>query len=161
MIRAFLDTNVLVSAILFGSGPPRELFRRAAQGEFLPCLSEQVLQELELVLRRPRIKKSLAAAYAHDEIITLLHDLTEGSLVNFGDVEETDQVPTDAKDNHILSAALQMQVDYLVSGDRDVLDLRAHSGLQILDIRIVTPRELLDVWPPRHPWGDAVDSGPE
>jgi len=144
MIRAFLDTNVLVSAILFGSGPPREILRRAAWGEFLPCLSEQVLQELEDVFRRPRIKKRLASTYTHDELITLLHDLTEGSLVNFGDIEESDQVPTDAKDNHILSAAVQMQIDYLVSGDEDILALRDHPGLRVLGIRIVNPRDFLD-----------------
>ena len=146
MIRAFLDTNVLFSAILTGSGSPRQLLRLAAAGAFEPCISEQVLRELAEVFARPRARKLLGKAYSRKELITILSDLTEGMVVNFGDVEETERVPGDPKDNHVLSAAVQMQVDYLVSGDtKHLLPLRNDPGLRALGIRIVTPRELVDI----------------
>ena len=146
MIRAFLDTNVLFSAILFGSGPPRELLRQAAAGAYLPCVSEGVLSELEEVLNRPRARKLLKKAYSQQELILILHDLTEGMYVNFGTVQDSEQVPGDPKDDHILSAAVQMQVDYLVSGDtKHILPLRNEPGLRTLGIAVVTPREFLEV----------------
>jgi putative PIN family toxin of toxin-antitoxin system len=146
MIKAFLDTNVLFSAIIFGSGPPRELLRQAAAGAYLPCVSEGVLRELEEVLARSRARKLLREAYSRQELIRILHDLTEGMYVSFGSVQETEQVPRDPKDDHILSAAVQMQVDYLVSGDKKhILPLRDNPRLRTLGIQVVSPRELADL----------------
>ena len=48
----------------------------------------------------------------------------------------------DPKDDHLLAAALGGQADYLVTGDRDILDLRGHPGLKF--IQIVTVLEFLD-----------------
>lgn len=145
MIRVFLDTNVLFSALI-SDGAPRNLFRYAAIGAFLPCVSEGVLRELEEVIARPRARKLLGRAYTRQELLQILHDLTEGSLVHFGEVEETEIVPGDPKDNHVLSAAVQMQVEYLVSGDRKhILPLRDEPHLLALGLRVVSPRDLLDV----------------
>ncbi len=49
-----------------------------------------------------------------------------------------DAVPDDPKDNHILAAAVETSCEYLVSGDRHLLDLHEFQG-----IKIVTPREFL------------------
>lgn len=49
-IRAFLDTNILVSAFLF-RGNENQVLIRAVRGEFKPLCSEYVLGEFERVLR--------------------------------------------------------------------------------------------------------------
>lgn len=48
----------------------------------------------------------------------------------------------DPKDDIFLACALAGQCDYLVTGDRDLLDLQGHPGLG--QLRIVTPREFLE-----------------
>ena len=63
-IRAFLDTNVLVSAFLF-KGNENRLMTRGARGEFKPLCSEYILDEFERVLRDklgiPRDQSALAS----------------------------------------------------------------------------------------------------
>jgi hypothetical protein len=49
-----------------------------------------------------------------------------------------DAVPDDPKDNHVLAAAVETSCEYIVSGDRHLLDLHEFRG-----IKIVTPREFL------------------
>jgi putative PIN family toxin of toxin-antitoxin system len=145
MIRAFLDTNVLFSAIIF-DGVPRAILRRAASDAFLPCVSDNVLRELEEVIGRPRVRKLLRKAFSANELVQVLHTLTEGALVHFGAVNETEEVPGDPKDNHVLSAAVQMHVDYLVSSDKQhILPLRDDARLLSLGLRVVAPREFLDI----------------
>ena len=63
-------------------------------------------------------------------------------LRNFAEVApgllSLDAVSDDPKDNHILAAALETACEYIVSGDRHLLDLHEFQG-----IHIVTPREFL------------------
>jgi hypothetical protein len=49
-----------------------------------------------------------------------------------------DAVPDDPKDNHVLAAAVETSCEYIISGDRHLLDLHEFQGIQI-----VTPREFL------------------
>ena len=46
--------------------------------------------------------------------------------------------PDDPKDNHVVAAAVETHCEYIVSGDRHLLDLHKFQGIQI-----VTPREFL------------------
>jgi uncharacterized protein len=63
-------------------------------------------------------------------------------LRNFAEVAPglliLDAVPDDPKDNHILAAALETSCEYVVSGDRHLLDIHDFQS-----IRIITPREFL------------------
>jgi predicted nucleic acid-binding protein len=54
-----------------------------------------------------------------------------------------DAVPDDPKDNHILAAAVETFCEYIVSGDRHLLDFHEFQG-----IKIVTPREFLTLRSP-------------
>lgn len=56
MLRAVLDTNVLVSALLSSAGVPNQVLRQAGQSYQL-FTSREILEEVGSVLRRPRIQK--------------------------------------------------------------------------------------------------------
>jgi uncharacterized protein len=52
-------------------------------------------------------------------------------------------VPDDPKDNHVLAAAIETSCEYIVSGNRHLLDIREFQG-----IKIVTPRGFLTLLAP-------------
>lgn len=58
MPKAVLDSTILVSAFLSKKGVAGELLRQAEAGSFLPCVSEEILQETEgVLLRHPKARK--------------------------------------------------------------------------------------------------------
>ncbi|MBI3120166.1 MAG: putative toxin-antitoxin system toxin component, PIN family, partial [Candidatus Kerfeldbacteria bacterium] len=58
MIRVVLDSNVLVAAALWESGPPaRVLDRILADDQFVLILSDFILEETKRVLLRPKLAK--------------------------------------------------------------------------------------------------------
>ena len=49
-------------------------------------------------------------------------------------VADIPQVPRDPKDDKFLATAMAGEADYLVSEDRDLLDLGEHQGIKIVDV---------------------------
>lgn len=62
MIRAVLDTNIIISALLQPLGPPAQVLVLALGGSIQMCVSGKVYAEYDEVIRRPRFQRS-------DEII--------------------------------------------------------------------------------------------
>lgn len=126
-MRVLLDTNVLISGILF-RGLPRSLLERAMRGELDLVTSLALLDELERVLvDRFHIPRELAR-------------LARGELESLAEVLAPDEVPSvsrDPDDDQVLAAAVTGGAEAIVTGDRDLLVLRAHRGIAIL-----TPAEL-------------------
>jgi predicted nucleic acid-binding protein len=81
-VRVLLDTNILVSAVLFG-GLPRRLLQRALRGEFDVVTSPALMAEFEEVLGRFDFDASVAAA-ARSEY-EQLNTLGSADLVVTGD----------------------------------------------------------------------------
>ena len=128
-----LDANVIVSAVLLPRSLPRQAFDRAcAQGRIL--VSESVINELDDVLRRPRLNRYI---HENERIQFLMTLLREARLVQ---VTETVSDCRDPKDNKYLDLALQGGAAYIITGDRDLLDLHPWRGLSVL-----TPRQFLDL----------------
>lgn len=124
-----LDTNVLVSAILFG-GLPQDLVDRALRGEFELVTSEALLDELENVLRDDFDQPPVLARALRDE------------LASIADVRRPASVPRvtrDPTDDMVLAAALDGGANHIVTGDTDLLDLGAHG-----EVTILTPRQFID-----------------
>ena len=55
MIRAFIDTNVLVSAMISPNGDEALLVMAINQRLVMPCFSPEILDEYGDVLRRPKL----------------------------------------------------------------------------------------------------------
>jgi uncharacterized protein len=131
MIRAVLDTNVIVSALLQPLGPPARVFLLAISGSIQLCVSGSVYAEYEEVIRRPRLRLT-------ESVITSMLDTIreKGYWVR---PAEAIRACSDPDDNTFLECAAAAEADYLVTGN-----LR-HFPSSWMKTRIVSPRYFLDV----------------
>lgn len=127
MTRAVLDTNVLVSALLF-SGSPSRLIPAWQGGRLRPVVSAEVLDEYLRVLAYPKFRLTAS------EIRGLLQE----ELLPF--VESVRAKPSkiatlrDPDDAKFVTCALAAGVRWLVSGDADLLDLRRVESVEIVSV---------------------------
>ena len=129
-MRILLDTNVLVSALLFG-GLPRVLLRTAVRGALTFVTSPALLDELEDVL---------VGKFGFGRVVSRLTRAEIEALADLVEPDELHRVSRDPDDDEVLAAAVAGRADVIVTGDRDLLALGVHQG-----IRILTPREFADL----------------
>ena len=127
MKRVVPDTNILVSALLFG-GRLDALIGRWKSGELIPLFSRATFAEFRRVLAYPRF------GLTGPEINVLIEEeiLPWCEVVETG--EEIRGVCRDPGDDVFLSCAVAAGADAIVSGDRDLLDLGAFRGIPILSV---------------------------
>jgi putative PIN family toxin of toxin-antitoxin system len=133
-VRIVLDTNVVVSALIWG-GTPDRLVQMAIDGDIELCTSPELLSELQEVLLRAHLASRLGPRFASvAEAVALYGELA----VSVSPTSAPRVVPDDADDDQVVAAAVAARVDLIVSGDRHLLVLGSHRT-----IRIVTPAEAL------------------
>jgi len=118
MIRVVLDTNVLVSALLFDKGRLTWIRHGWQGGRFTPVLAPSTTRELLRVLTYPKFKLHSA------EIQLLLAELLPWSETWQAPLELSEPVCRDPRDQVFLDLAIAAEVHALVSGDEDLLTLR-------------------------------------
>jgi putative PIN family toxin of toxin-antitoxin system len=127
-MRAVIDTNVLVSALLWG-GTPRALLEHVRNGAVTLISSPALLAELARVLERPKfdvvlLRSNTSRALTLAEVRQLA-DVIDPSLL-------AQPVCRDKDDDEVLALALAAQVDIVISGDDDLLSLGSFEGIPIL-----------------------------
>jgi putative PIN family toxin of toxin-antitoxin system len=140
-VRAVLDANVMISGLIRPEGPPgRILVRLLRDGAFELVASPAALDELQRSLRYPRVRKYLRL---QEKELDLWVDAF-GAVATLVECKVSRRVVTaDPADDIYIAAATDGLADYIVSGDRHLLDLLEHEG-----IRIVTPRTFLSLLEP-------------
>jgi len=138
-MRAVLDTNVVISATLIRGGNEDKVLRAWQRGAFELVLSPQILDEMARALFYERIRKF--RWMSEDEVLTLHQYLAGESVLARG--KASVKASRDPEDDKFLAAAVEAQADYVVSGDKDLLDLKAYKGA-----RIVTPAQFLTILRP-------------
>ena len=121
----FLDTNVLVSAFATRGLCADVLRYVLAEHELI--VGEVVLRELrKVLLRRVKLPRKVAS-----EVEDFLRDREVVAKPH-----KPSSIPIrDASDRWILALAVEGKSDVLVTGDRDLLDVKARSPLPIVDPR--------------------------
>lgn len=129
-MRVVADTNVFLSALVFG-GPPEEIINRARQGQVELLVSPDILLELSAVLKT---KFEWRDAQVADVVRTIGYcsTLVKPQVI----IKEI----ADDPDNRGLECAVDGEADCIVSGDHHLLDLESYRG-----IRILKARDLLDI----------------
>ena len=130
-MRAVLDPNVLIAAVLSPRGTPAQIVSRWLAGEFELVVSASLLDELRRALAYPKIRARLPASDAA-EFIGLLRK----SAVLVPDPTDVPRRSPDRGDDYLLALA-EKERAALVSGDRHVLALAD-------EFPVRTPRELAE-----------------
>ncbi|OHC70014.1 MAG: putative toxin-antitoxin system toxin component, PIN family [Rhodocyclales bacterium GWA2_65_20] len=128
-MRIVLDTNVVLSALLWRGTPYRllEAIRNRAEARLFSSLA--LLDELAEVLTRPSATKRLSGIgkTARD----VLADYVEA--VEVVEPEHVPRVvPNDADDDQVIAAAIAANADWIVSGDADLLSMGSYQGIPII-----------------------------
>jgi putative PIN family toxin of toxin-antitoxin system len=136
-IKAVLDTNVLVSGLVSQKGPPRQILDAWLEGRYTLVLSLYLVDELAHVLTYPRIAERVCLTQKELEAI-LAALLSQAELTP--DKLQLPGVMRDPKDDPVLACAVEGQVDYIVSGDQDLLVLGEYESVQV-----ITPRQFVEL----------------
>jgi len=125
MLKVVFDTNIYISAILYG-GKPRYGMELARKELFRLFVSPEILEELEEELTEPPfniskrdIKKILSGIKKYVKIIK------PTTRVN---------ICRDVKDNMLLNCAIDSMSRYLVTGDKDLLVIEKIKNIDIVSI---------------------------
>ena len=127
-MRVVLDTNVLVSATLIAGGQEARILRAWRAGVFDLVVSPAILEEIGRVLTEARLRRR--RWMTDDEVAALLESLAQESVLVSGRVLV--QVSRDAAGDKFLAAAVEGRADYVVTGDRDLLDLETYRGVRVI-----------------------------
>jgi putative PIN family toxin of toxin-antitoxin system len=129
-IKAVLDTNILISALI-GEGPPKKIFELCIEGKIKLVTSIEQLSELERVWNRQYLnidthKKALLQAVVE----------TNADIISVPGVLQI--IARDLSDNVILETALVGRANVLITGDAHLLEFR-----DACQVRIITASEFL------------------
>jgi len=124
-----LDTNVIISALLSAGGTPAQIIDLWEAGTIDVATSAPLLDELKRALDYKQVKKYLKLA--PDEINTLLGRWSTLSIYVEPEVE-LDVVEDDPDDNRVLECAIVAEANYIISGDKHLLDLGEYLGIEVL-----------------------------
>jgi putative PIN family toxin of toxin-antitoxin system len=116
-VRAVLDPNVLIAALLSRTGPPAQIVVRWLAGDFELVVSEELLAELERALAYPRLRDNISP----DEAAGFVSLLAQAALVA-SDPSAPARRSADPADDYLIALA-EAQNAVLVSGDRHLLEL--------------------------------------
>ena len=131
-----IDTGVLVSAFAFGGIPERAVKRAFAAAELF--VSPDLLREY----RDVPLALEGEGKLTHGQLKTLISGIaafvSRAILVN---PRRGLSICRDPEDNMLLECCLEARASILVSGDRDLLDLRDLP----FDLRVLTPRQFIEI----------------
>ena len=125
-MKAVLDTNVLISALI-GGRKPRRLLKTLSSRSHSVIISEAIIGEFSRVSGDEKIRKYVDDEDASAFIGTLL---SKATFVR----SESDVKVFHDPDDEVLSTAKDGGADVIVTGDRHMLELRRFGRARILTV---------------------------
>lgn len=130
MRSAVLDSTILISSFLTEGGLAFEILQLARAGEFQWYCTEDILKEIRRVLiEEQRIRKKYR--YADEQVDAFLEGVRVAALM-VEVLPDIDVIKRDPKDDKVLACALAAQAQYIVTRDKDLLDLSSYQGVEII-----------------------------
>jgi putative PIN family toxin of toxin-antitoxin system len=118
LLSVVIDPNVLISAVIAGRGAPASVITAWSDGEFEMIVSQTLLDELEKVLLRPKFRNYLSETEARAYLRRL-----RALATFFPDPPPQPGLTPDPKDDYLVALARASGVDYLLSGDSNLINL--------------------------------------
>jgi putative PIN family toxin of toxin-antitoxin system len=133
--RVVLDTNTIISGMIAPTGAPAAVLRAWLANKFVLVTSPALIDEFTLVARRPHLQEKYGLT--DDRIKEMAFLLWARAMVTPGNFE-VKAVEADPDDDKFLACALEGQAEYIVSGDRHLLNLKEYQR-----VRMVAASDLL------------------
>ncbi|KKU28722.1 MAG: Toxin-antitoxin system toxin component, PIN family [Candidatus Amesbacteria bacterium GW2011_GWA2_47_11b] len=127
-IRVVLDTNVLVSAIVFG-GTPKKILDIVLIGKLVGVTTVALMAELSEVVHKKFPFRDADLEYFEEQMKVDFEIVRPRKVLS---------AVRDVGDNKVLEGAVEGECEYIVTGDEDLLILGNYKG-----IKIVTPAEFM------------------
>lgn len=127
-MRAVVDTNILVRAVIKPQGSVGPVLQRLRRRDYTLLLSRATLDELVDVLHRPRLR--LKYGLSESALRAVIRLLVLRSELVQPDVQIV--VCRDPKDDKFFEVAVSGQAGVIVSGDEDLLTLDPYAGIPIV-----------------------------
>lgn len=125
--KVVFDTNVYISAVIFG-GNPRSCLELARNGEIELFCSREILFELSG-------KMKVKFRWGDSDVVELIEGIAKFAK-NVKPKTCVNEIKKDPTDNKILECALEARADFIVSGDiKHLLFLGSYKGIRILNSR--------------------------
>ena len=141
-VKAVIDTNIWVSALLNPFGLPARLRKSFEEGAFHAVISEPMLAEVVEVLNRSRIKDKYGINEDDiRELLILIEERSEHVMLS-GDVN----ICRDKDDNFVIETAIKGQAGHLVTRDDDIkFDKEVSSFLSRYGISVLSVSNFLNL----------------
>ena len=130
-MKVVIDTNVLISGVFFG-GMPSRVLEAWRDGKIDLVVSPDIVEEYR------RVGEELAARFTGVSLAPLL-----ALLVMTAEIIEPpglpEQISRDPDDDKFIACALAGDCQFIISGDKDLLEVSGYQGVEV-----VAPREFLE-----------------
>ena len=140
-MRVVLDTNVVISALLW-YGPPHDILKLIEKKMLTLCMTPALIEELRDVLRRPSF------SFRIEERRTSSEELIAG-VIDLATLHPNKKIPPvvkeDPDDDQVLACALASGAEHIITGDSHLLKLE-----RWFHILILSPRQFLNHFPTIH-----------
>jgi len=122
--KVVLDTNVTISA-MFWKGYPREIYENIKKGKVILLSSIEIEKELIRVLSYEKF------GLTPFEILPIINDFRKHAVLI--EIKSTIKIILeDSTDNIFLNCAIDGDADYIISGDKHLLNLKRYKNIEIV-----------------------------
>ncbi|MCU0382554.1 MAG: putative toxin-antitoxin system toxin component, PIN family [Cyclobacteriaceae bacterium] len=123
-IKVIIDTNLWISFLI---GKELQFLKDLIEeGELKIVMTAQLVDEISLVVNRPKLKRYFDQQKVN-ELITLLDIIS----IKFR-LKKVETICRDPKDDFLLALAKVSKADFLVTGDKDLLSLYTYGKTKII-----------------------------
>lgn len=125
-LKVILDTNLWISFLITKNYS--QLDEILVEKKCTLVFSEELLEEFLTVIKRPKFRRF----FSNEETENLIETIQE--FAEFVEVKSEVSVCRDEKDNFLLSLSKDSKTDFLITGDKDLLDLENFESTKIVTI---------------------------
>lgn len=124
-VKVVFDTNIYISAFVIPGGNAEKAYLHAMDGNFELCTSIAILTELARKLDEK-------FGWEKEKIEQLITSIS--NLANTFKTSPRLKVLSDDPDNRILECALDATAEFIVTGDKHLLNLTRHQDIEIIKL---------------------------
>lgn len=125
-LNIIIDTNLWISFII--SNKQSFLDELLFSYEIRILFSSELIDEIERTITKPKLKKYFQTNALQEMLLAF------DSFIDFIEAESLVSICRDPKDNFLLSLAKDGRADYLLTGDKDLIELKNFGKTKIFTI---------------------------